>query len=242
MTGVQLACGSAPCHSCPLRHLPLTRQVSNPRKERAGPVPTVSPLDCAAPLAQRPLPTTALPDALKSEGLLSKLALRLLTCEELAFFSPLMRHRKLIRASLGLIMHHSSDHRLIGGKKEGTDGELLRHKRPRLPLSRRASWFPSTNAVPSVFCATADDQPCDKGRPSICPLCARTRPLFCRTSGAGRACFLPPALGWLCPSSPLHTFPCSASWTRSLSCAELLCQLAHRVDCDLDGRRVGQGK
>lgn len=59
------------------------------------------------------------------------------------------------------------------------------------------------------FVQTADDQPCDKGRLGICPLCAWTRPLFCGMSKAGGACS--PHLGVAVPlrllTMPLPALP-----------------------------------
>lgn len=89
VTGARLAYSPALGHSI-LCHLHLLRQFSNPSKERAGPGPSagINSLGWAATANSH---FSGL--ALKSQGLLSQLALRLLyASEELAFFGPLMRH------------------------------------------------------------------------------------------------------------------------------------------------------
>lgn len=124
-------------------------------------------------------------------------------------------------------MQPSSDHRFAGGEKGGPDGGFLRHTRPWLSRGRRASCSPPLTLFHLSFVQTADDQPCDKGRPGICPLCAWTRPLFCGMSGAGGLVPLPsapppPNLGWLCPPAlcpPLPTLP--AGPASSFEAAEL---------------------
>lgn len=106
-------------------------------------------------------------------------------------------------------MHRSSDHRFVGGEKEGTDGGLPRTPGCGCLLVAGPPGSPLLTLLHLSFVQTADDEPCDKGRPGICPLCAWTRSLFCRLSEQAPP---PPPLGGLCPSS-WHLSPGSASWT-----------------------------
>ena len=119
-------------------------------------------------------------------------------------------------------MHRSSDHRFAGGEKEGTDGGLLRTQGCGRLLVAGPPGSPLLTLLHLSFVQTADDEPCDKGRPGICPLCAWTRSLFCRLSEQA-----PPAppLGGLCPSGtpPGTSLPAlPAGPTCSLRHAELV--------------------
>ena len=119
-------------------------------------------------------------------------------------------------------MHRSSDHRFVGGEKQGTDGGLLRTRGCCCLSVAGPPGSPLLTLLHLSFVQTADDEPCDKGRPGICPLCAWTRSLFCRLFEQAPS---PTPPGGRCPSGtpPGTSLPAlPARPICSFRCAELV--------------------
>ena len=132
-------------------------------------------------------------------------------------------------------MHHSSDHRFVGGEKEGTDGGLLRTRGCGCLLVAGPPGSPLLTLLHLSFVQTADDEPCDKGRPGVCPLCAWTRSLFCRLSEQAPS---PPPPGGAMPlrHPSWHLSHGCASWTNLLLQA---CRAGGDMGPALPGLRLG---